>query len=375
MTFEEWRQQMPVTQLWAYFDHAAVAPLPAPAARVIQFYAESYQANGIAVIQDWVDRIREVRRLAGKLVNADPHDLAFVPSTTMGISIVAEGYPFQPGENIVSVADEYPSNQYPWMNLRDRGVEFRAVPTVQGRVDLDALFGAVNDKTRLLTISSVEYATGFRNDLAKIGEFCQLRNIFFFVDTIQSLGVSPLDVQQLPLDAFAADGHKWLLGPEGAGLLYLKRKWIENFRPIGVGWNSVVDNLNFGKIDFRLKPHVGRWEGGTTNMVGLTALGESIRLLLDVGIVKIEQKLESLTDRLCEALTGIGWSIYSSRQPGEKSAIVSISKDGVDPLELQKRCRDAGVIVNVRGGRLRISAHGYNTWSEMEVLLEILRKY
>src|SRR5262249_1366379 len=162
-----------------------------------------------------------IRALAAKLINApDVNDVYFVPNTTHGIGVVAEGFPWKSGDNVVLAAEEYPANQYPWMNLAHRGVEVRAVPSRGNRVAIDDLRAAMDSRTRVLSVSSVEFSSGFRNDLDAIGALCHERDIFFFVDAIQSLGVFPLDVQKTPIDALAADGHKWLLGPEGAGFGY-----------------------------------------------------------------------------------------------------------------------------------------------------------
>ena len=174
---------------------------------------------------------------------------------------------------MVTAADEYPSNLYPWLNLAWRGVEARRVASHSGRILVDDVIQAIDDHTRLVSLSSVEFASGFRNDLNAIGEYCRHRGIFFFVDAIQSLGVLPLDVSQSPIDGLAADGHKWLLGPEGAGVFYLRREWVDRLRVIEVGWSSVVGSSDFDKIDFRLKPHAGRWESGTLNMGGHSCSG------------------------------------------------------------------------------------------------------
>jgi selenocysteine lyase/cysteine desulfurase len=231
----------------------------------------------------------------------------------------------------------------------------------------------MDSRTRLLTISAVEFASGFRNDLAVLGALCRSRDIFFFVDAIQMLGVIPLDVQTLPLDALAADGHKWLLGPEGAGIAFVRREWAERFRAVMVGWNSVVNAFDFNTIDFRLKPHAGRWEGGAYNVPGITALGASLQVLLDAGIGNVHERVMTVTDYLCEQAATAGLDVFNSRAPGEKSGIVSLVKPGHDPAALMKRCRAAGVIVNNRHHRLRVSPHAYNTEAEIDRFLDVVR--
>ena len=258
------------------------------------------------------------------------------------------------------------------MNLRDRGVEYRSVPSRRNRVEIADLRDAMDARTRVLAISSVEFASGFRNDLAALGELCRQRGVFFFVDAIQSLGVYPMDVQQLPIDALAADSHKWMLGPEGSGIAYIRREWLDRLHATGVGWNSVVNANDFSIIDFTMKPHAGRWEGGTHNIGGIAGMGESLKLLLDAGITNVEVRVRELTDYLCERVQSVGVEVFSSRKPGEESGIVSLLTPGRDPRELLRRCKAARVAVNVRGGRLRVSPHAYNTVEEIDRFLEVI---
>jgi selenocysteine lyase/cysteine desulfurase len=324
-------------------------------------------------VPQWLARVEQARRLAGQLLNADPLDVAFVPNTTAGIGLVAEGFPWRPGDNVVLPEEEYPSNQYPWMNLAARGVEVRCVPSRGNRVAIDDIRAAMDHRTRVLTVSSVEFASGYRNDLNAFGALCRERDVFFFVDAIQSLGVFPLDVQCTPIDALAADGHKWLLGPEGAGIGYIRREWVERLHPIGVGANSVVHPYAFTTIDFTLKPHAGRWEGGAYNLPGITALGASLELLMDEGIGQIEERITTLTDYLCEQAASRGWSVFSSRTPREKSGIVSLVHPSLPASEVQRRCRAGGVIVNNRADRVRVSPHAYNTTGEIDRFFEAAR--
>jgi selenocysteine lyase/cysteine desulfurase len=187
------------------------------------------------------------------------------------------------------------------------------------------------------------------------------------------LGVLPLDVQRSPIDFLAADGHKWLLGPQGAGVFYVRRELIDFLHATSIGWSSVVNYHDFSKIDFRLKPHAGRWESGTLNFPGILGLGASLRLLLDIGIPAIEARLMELTDYLCEKARGIGLEPFSSRAAHEKSGIVSLIVPDRDLQQMKRRCREAGIVVNHRAGRLRVSPHCYNTTEEIDRLVEVLR--
>jgi selenocysteine lyase/cysteine desulfurase len=365
------RQEFPVTRRWAYFDHAAVAPLSGPARAALVEWAADLTENGDVHESRWMQRVEDVRILAGRLLNADPLDVAFVKNTSEGVGIVAEGLPWRPGDNVVTAAEEYPANLYPWMNLADRGVEVRRVPSRGSRIEIDDLRAAMDGRTRLVSLSFVEFASGFRNDLDAVGGLCRERGVLFFVDAIQGLGVLPLDVGGSPVDFLAADGHKWLVAPEGAGLFYARRDLVERLHPVGVGWNSVVGALDFSAIDFRLKPHAGRWESGSLNVGGVLALGASLRLLLGQGIDAIAARVLELTDYLCEQVRRKGLGVFSSRRDGDKSGIVSLTAAG-DMRALVRRCRDQGVAINQRAGRLRVSPHCYNTHDEVDRLVELL---
>jgi selenocysteine lyase/cysteine desulfurase len=371
MNLEALRAQFPVTRHWAFLDHAAVSPLPEPAVAALRAYADDLADNGVTAVGRCVARVAEVRALAARLINAPAvEDVYFVPNTTHGIGVIAEGFPWQAGDNVVLAAEEYPANQFPWMNLAGRGVSVRKVPSRGNRVPLDDLAAAMDARTRVLTVSFVEFASGFRHDLAALGELCRTRGVFFCVDAIQGLGAFPLDVQAAQIDALSADSHKWLLGPEGAGFGYIRREWVERLHPVGVGAFSVKNPLAFDPNTFDLKPHAGRWEGGALNVGGISAMGASLKVLLDFGIENVRARVLELTDYLCAGAPSRGWSVFSSRAEGEASGIVSLVHPAREPDELVKRCRAAGVAVNARAGRVRVSPHCYNTRAEIDRFLE-----
>jgi cysteine desulfurase/selenocysteine lyase len=373
MNWDQFRANFPVVERWAFMDHAAVAPLPSPAVAALAEYADDLSRNGIASVGRWTGRARQVRGLAARLLNADSDEIAFIKNTSEGIGWVAEGFPWKPGDNVVLSAEEYPSNQYPWLNQAHRGVEVRSVASRGSRIAIDDIRAAIDSSTRIVSLSFVEFASGFRNDLDAIGNLCRERGVYFFVDAIQGLGVYPLDVKQSPVDFLAADSHKWLLGPEGIGIFWIRKELIDLLHPIGVGWNSVLAPLDFGKIDFRLKLGAGRWEGGAPNVAGITAMGASLELLLNAGIEQVRERVEKITDYLCDRVSRAGLEVFSSRSLGEKSGIVSLLSPGRDPDELMKRCRAAGIIVNNRLGRLRLSPHAYNIPDEIDCFLQCVK--
>jgi len=372
--FETLRRQMPVADNWAYLDHAAVAPWPRACHDVFAAWLDDVTANGDVHWPRWSSQLETVRRRGADLMGADPAEIALVRNTTEGVTLVAEGYPWQSGDNVVTLADEFPANVYPWLNLGTRGVETRRVATDFGRFDLSALAAACDSRTRIISVSWVNYATGWRNDLDALAELAHERGALLFVDGIQGLGVFPLDVRQTPIDFLAADGHKWLLSPEGAGYLYVRREHLELLRPLGVGWNSVVQGNNFAHIELNVKPTASRYEGGSQNVGGLLGLGASAELLLALGVENIAARLIDITNRACERLASLGLNVVTPREPGRESGIVSFDWPGADPIAARKACVDAGVVLSCRNGRLRISPHAYNDDGDLERLIEALRR-
>jgi cysteine desulfurase/selenocysteine lyase len=375
-SIEDWwtdfRARMPVARSWAYFDHAAVAPLSGPAEAILVDWAHDVAQHGDAYWPRWSERLAETRRLGARLINADPAEIALVRNTTEGINLVAEGFPWRDGDNLVTLADEFPSNLFPWMNLHTRGVETRRVATDDGRVDLGRLEAACDERTRIITLSWVGYASGWRNDLDAVAEVARRRGAYLFLDAIQGLGVFPLDVQRTRIDFLAADGHKWLLGPEGAGYFYLRREHLDLLRPIGLGWNSVAHAGDYSRTDLVLKDTAARYEGGTYNIAGLAALGESTALLLGYGVERIAERLLTITDLACTRLTAIGAVIASRREGDRSSGIVAFDLPGVELSSIRRHCLAYAVVLSVRGGRLRISPHAYTTEADVDRLVEAL---
>ncbi len=371
------RQQMPVAQKWAYMDHAAVAPLPAPArGAVLQWCSEAAEVGDQAWPR-WAERVEEIRQLAASLIGAGEDEIAFVHNTTAGIGLVAEGFPWREGDNVVTLANEFPSNLYPWMNLAGRGVVTRRVAGDSQGVDVEAILQRCDDRTRLISVSWVGFSHGWRMDLGPLVEQAHQRGILVFLDAIQGLGVFPLDVRKTPVDFLAADGHKWMLGPEGAGLFYIRRAHLELLRPLGVGWNSVCQAYDFSNIALDLRPTARRYEGGSQNMVGVLALGASLQLLADMGLSAehsaVADRVLAVTDFACAQLRQTGARILSQRTGQRRSGIVAFDVPGQDADAIRQACLDAGVVLSCRGGNLRISPHAYTNSEDIERLVRVVR--
>jgi len=371
--WEAFRQQMPVAQQWAYLDHAAVAPLSGPAHQALCSWADDMVQNGDVDWSDWSARIEQVRWQGAKLLGADVEEVALVRNTTEGISLVAEGFPWRAGDNVVTFAGEFPSNRFPWMNLARRGVEVRTLETDGGAIDWAQLGTAIDRRTRIVAISWVGFATGYRQEVDRLTEFVQQRGAHLFLDAIQGLGVFPLDVHATPVDYLAADGHKWLLGPEGAGLFYVRADRLEELAPLGIGWNSVVNAGDYSNPSMQLKPNAARYEGGSYNVAGLLALGASLELLNGYDRNAMAARVLELTDSICEEVLRLGGVMASDRQRAHASSIVSFDLPG-KPLRLARRAaRERGVAINLRAGRLRVSPHGYNNAEDVARLVDVLK--
>lgn len=371
------RSQMPVTGRLAYFDHAAVAPLPLAARAAILAWLDEAVHVGDTAWPQWTRNVEAMRRAAAALVNASQEEIALVPNTTAGINIVAQGLPWRPGDNVVTLENEFPSNLYPWINLQQQGVETRRLPPgPQGRVDLDRLAEACDERTRVVTLSWVGYSSGWRIDVAQAAQMAHDRGALFFLDAIQGLGVFPLDVRATNIDFFAADGHKWLLGPEGAGLLYVRRGLLENLSLRNVGWHSVAHAHDYSRVELVLRPEAARFEGGSQNIVGFLGFGGSLALLQNCGVSPtrspVAECVLAITEYARSRLAERKAVLYGPSEPDHRSGIVSFELPGRDPLAEKRRLLDAGVVVSSRAGKLRISPHAYNSREEIDRLIEAI---
>lgn len=367
------RSLFPVTQNYIYLNHAAAGPLSLPVHQRILEHARDILDCGLAHWREWGIAIEEVRRQAAGLVNAQPTDIAFAPNTSAGLSMIANGIDWRPGDNMVTADCEFPANLIPWLRVqREIGIEVRQAPEIDGRVDLDAILSLIDERTRVVSLSFVEFASGFRNDLESIGRFCRERDVLFVVDAIQGLGALKLDVVRDQIDAFAADAHKFLLGPDGAALLYLGPRALQSVRPSLVGWMSVEAPFSFASRQQDYVAGARRFEPGTLNTSGVLGLGAAIELLLKTGIDVIESYLLDLTSYLATRLEEKGYEVISSRRPGEKSAIICCTHPRHTAVSLSHQLEEKRIITTARLGRLRLSPHFYNTRQEIDSLIEAL---
>jgi len=373
-----WRRQMPVTKNWAYLDHAAVAPLSAPAASAIVDFANEASQQGDTVWPQWAAEIDVLRGDFAGLLNCDTAEIALIPNTSFGINVVAEGLPWQPGDNIVIPSGEFPSNVFPWQNQKRHGVQLRIVDTgSDGQIDVAALRNAIDHRTRIVAASWVGYASGFRIDLQACAAAAHDAGALFFLDAIQGLGIFPIDLQETPIDFLAADGHKWLLGPEGAGVAFVRKQHLELLACVPVGWNSVRAAHHFGQAHWDLKPDASRFEIGSHNMVGMRALRQSLSLFRQVAAVHgqsaIADRVLDLAALLNDKLRDAGAITAVAQTRDHRSGIVTFSLPGVLPARIRQLAAENRIAVSCRGIGVRASIHAYNNESDIDRLVEIVQ--
>jgi selenocysteine lyase/cysteine desulfurase len=374
---------MPVTEKWAYFDHAAVGPIPRNSATAMRNWAEQASEDGDVPWPTWSAQAGKLRVLASSLLHCQPQEIALVPNTTFGINVVAAGYRWKPGDSVVLLANEFPSNLLPWVALEKRGVDVRQVAVDStGVVDMTALDAAVDRTTRIVSVSWVGYASGLRLDLARVCEMAHARGAQLFVDAIQGLGVFPLSVDEIPIDYAAADGHKWMLGPEGCGILYIREKNLEYLEPLMLGWSSIEASHQFQSQGAIIKQTASRYEGGSPNHVGQIGLCQSLGLLMDLGCHEPENSIANAVldnaDEIESRLASVGACVFRprhlDRQRHSMSGIVSFVLDGHDPVKVRKSLLDGGIVLSVRHDRLRVATHAYNNREDIDRLVERVRE-
>ncbi len=315
----------------------------------------------------WLETEARLREQCRSLLNAAAaEDIALLKNTSEALSVVAHGLAWQAGDNVVISDQEFPSNRIVWQSLQDQGVETRRADLTRGASPEQALEACMDARTRLLAVSSVQYASGLRLDLDQLGTLCRERGVLFCVDAIQSLGALPLDVQTCGADFVLADAHKWLLGPEGCAVFYVKPQAREKLRLRQYGWHMVEDHLDFSRQDWQVAASARRFECGSPNMLGIHALSASLALLAEVGMEEVAARVLSNSRYLMEALGDLpGIEILTPRQPGRYAGIVTFRHQRVNPAEVQRRLLASNVICAQRGGGVRFSAHFYVTQSQL----------
>ena len=366
--WRKYRDQFPVTKNLVYLNHAAVAPLCKPASDAMKHLSDDACYWGSFHYDQWMACYDGFRAAAARLINAQPGEIAITKNTSEGIATVQMGLDWRPGDRVIAFQEEFPANFFPWKRLADKGVQVDWLSIYDPLEKIDAAARGA----RLLAISFVNYLSGHRVDLAAIGEICKRHGCFYFVDAIQGMGVFPIDVRTMHIDALAADGHKWLLGPEGCAVLYVRQEVQDQIEPVEFGWTNIAGYNDYACRDMALRQDAGRYEPGTLNTIGCYGLRASMEFLLEVGIDNVGPAVLANAAALAEGAQRKGYRLMIDRPEASASGIVSMQKDGVDSRYVVKQLRDAGITSAPRQGWVRVSPHFYNNPDDIGKFLAAL---
>jgi cysteine desulfurase/selenocysteine lyase len=363
--WEKYRDEFPVTKNLLYLNHAAVAPLCRRSAAAMQSLAQDALDFGSIHYGDWMAAYQGVRNSTARILNAKPAEIAIVKNTSEGIATVATGISWKTGDVIVAFKEEFAANYFPWKKLESEGVTVRWLSIFDDLEKIDeAAAGA-----RMIAISFVQYLSGYRVDLVKIGEICARRGCFFFLDAIQGMGAFPIDVEEAKIDALAADGHKWMLGPEGCGILYVRQSRQDEIEPVQIGWTNFAHYADYASRDMTLRADAGRYESGTLNTIGCFGLRAAQEFLLEIGIENIAPAVQALGDRIRAGAEQAGYGCLGPRSSETGAGIVAIKHPMLDSLLVVRKLKDKNISVTARQGWVRISPHFYNSPADMDRLI------
>ncbi len=370
---QDYSREFPLRDDVIYLNHAAVSPWPLRTADAVYEFSKQNLTQGSLFYPQWLETETLLREQLRQLINApSPADIALVKNTSEALSFVAYGLEWQAGENIVSSDQEFPSNRIVWESLSSQGIELRQADLTTAETPEDALFALVDDKTRLIAISSVQYASGLRMDLERIGNFCREHGVLFCVDAIQSLGALPLDVQACQADFVAADGHKWMLGPEGLGVFYCRAELREQLKLTQFGWHMVENAGDFERMEWRPATSSRRFECGSPNMLGIHALSASLSLLLETGMTEVMQRILDNSNYLMEQLIKLGYLLATPRHASRHAGIVSFRHPVHESAAVFDHLRENGVFCALRHGDIRFSPHFYTGREQLDRSLKLL---
>jgi selenocysteine lyase/cysteine desulfurase len=367
------RELFPVTRNVVYMNHAAVGPLSTRAYEAMERHARDQREFGALHWREWYHEYELLRQAAAHLINAGPDEIAILKNTSEGLSFVAEGFRWQPGDNVITTDLEFPSNFAPWKNLARRGVELRVVESRDGAYTIDDMAKLIDANTRIVTVSSTAFHNGFTPDLDAIGELCARSDVLFCVDAIQSLGAIPIDVRRSKIAFLAADAHKWLCGPEGAATFYVAAEHRDKLDVLENGWSNIERRGKFINCSTDLLPDSRRFEAGSLNTNGIYGVRAAIELLQELGIVAISAEVKRIATLLADELERIGYRLGTPRPI--RSGIVAAIPPVVETntlLRLHRLLEENGVVCAPREGMLRFAPHFYNDESDVGRVIEVL---
>lgn len=358
-----------------YLNHAGVSPWPARTAEAVRNFADENMVHGSRRYPQWIETEAALRERARELLNApSPDDIAFLKNTSEALSVVAHGLQWKEGDSIVSTNQEFPSNRIVWESLASKGIEFREADLRAPSHPEDALFALVDGSTKLITVSSVQFSTGLRMDLEKIGDFCKSRDILFCIDAIQSLGAVNFDVRKYQPDFVMADGHKWMLGPEGLAVFYCSSEMREKLTLHQYGWHMVEDLYDFEQKEWHIAKTARCFECGSPNMLGIYALNASLSLLLEAGMETVEQEILKKTEYLFERIrSNPHLALITPDRPGRYAGIVTFRHTKKDNEHIYNFLMNNNVMCAYRNRGIRLSPHFYSSDGQLDRVFTLLK--
>jgi len=376
MNFKNYKKMFPVTQESVYLNHAAISPFSLKLIKSVNEFIALRSQDNVDEYPLLVETKAELKKNIGRLVNGNPENIAIIGNTSEGFNWLVNSLVWEKGDRILLTDYEFPSNVYPFLNARRFGVEVDFVENKSGKILVEDIESKITKKTKILSISFVEFLNGFRNNLKEIGKLCKQKNIIFSVDGIQGIGALPFDVQSCNIDFVSNGGHKWLMGPQGCGFMYIAPELHEKLVPAFAGWLSVKDSWNFLDYNLDLLENAERYEIGTSNGLGIFGLKASTDLLLEAGTSNTEKHLFSLGDYLIESLQKIDLIYNGSHELHERSGIYSFNyKDEEKLKSLYGYLSQNNIHVSYRNGALRVSPHFYNDLTDIEKIIEACKTY
>lgn len=356
-----------------YFNHASIGPLTKLVIETVNDFLIERSVTNIKNYNTFLELHKSTKLLLAELFSAEPERFAWAENIANGINVLAQGISWEAGDEIILCDIEFPSNVYPFLNLKRKGVEVKFVRSKNGIIDETEIEAAVTSKTKLISISAVQFTSGYRADLEYIGKICKDKNIIFCVDSIQGAGVVEIDIPKMNIDFLAGSGQKWLMGLQGLGFIYVGKNLQNIIEQSYMGWNSVESAWELLNYDTKLKENADRYQTGTVNVLGIAVLNTNLKMFREIGFENIRKRILANTQTLISRLVEEGYDpVLKNVQPKNLSGIVTVSLPNVD--RVVKEMAERNIFAEARDNKLRISPHFYNTDTEMDKFIEVLKQ-
>lgn len=372
MNIKELRDLFPITQKWIYFNHAVSSPLNLKALSAMSEILEDMMNNGVANLGIWIKNIEETRESVASLLNASKDNIGFIRNYVEGLSLIAKGFNWSIGDNVLLLDMELEPITYNWLNLGSEGVEVKFIPTREGKVSLEEIINVVDSNTRMIILSHVQYLTGYRLYFSDLAAYCKEKDILLVVEGSNSVGALNVDVQKESFDVLIASGNKWLLGPEECGIIYLSQRAMEKLTSTTVSWRVAEFGQDSSDYPIKFYESARRFEPSGLSVISIYGLRASLRLITEIGIDQIEKRILSLSTYLANKLKEKNYDVHSELEPGKMSGIISFSSKVIPSKEILYKMMKSKIIISEKRGYIIISLHYYNTEDEIDKFITLL---